>query len=319
MDENYLKALTGTLRSTYNPDPDPPNSQTITVNNDLPIPLLGRWIDSTGRQWVLEVIFPVGQEMQAERPLPNGVFIIWTDVVQGAFVGLSKLDFSPPGPGTTLLVDPTLMLGPGDIGPIPKPNKEVLLPDASMPVVVGAGSVVNGYMIRTQYYRCTDNSFALPPGDQRVLSVTTSSGRQTVSSDLETVSKSMSVSSTAGWGPISASASYSLSQSSTTFQQYTITEESTRFDEVTLSNKTEKTQMYYAWQMQDIISVYSVGTDSQISPMSTVISARMPLIFDGPYDPQAMPAPPKTLEITQDDTELIARLRGHLPPVPKAR
>ena len=111
---------------------------------------------------------------------------------------------------------------------------------------------------------------------------------QKTTSEQTTVAASLGISASAGWGPISASVSTSLSQTSSTFQQVTLTEERTSFVSDTLENKTDKPRMLLIWQLTDIVTVF----EGNGVPLSSIVSRNAPNVIGGPYDPNSLPAAP---------------------------
>jgi hypothetical protein len=164
-----------------------------------------------------------------------------------------------------------------------------------------------GYLVRYQYWRGTDDSYSLPPGDRRTLTVTTTTGLENTTTEQTVVSQSMAASASAGWGPISSNVSYALSESSNTTHTYTITEQTTRYESIELFNFTQDTVMYLAWQMMDVIDVYGLSNGVYV-PGASIVSARAPKIYAGPFKPVAYE--PTGRVPSPEEEALFLRLRS---------
>ncbi len=283
MNDDQRKALTGQLRSNW---PEPSEHGTFEIQNKLEVPIVAFLVDETGLFAPL-LWGGANPQQRSSFECPLGSWVIWADGMLHNFLAVSKLT----DPDKVVVIDRSLTLKPGDIGPIPKPNSDIILPDDSTPVVVGHGKTATGYVVRTQFYHCTADSHCLAPGEIRNIGVSTTTGTQSVSSDMETVSSSLNTSASAGWGPVSASVSTSLNRTSTTFQQYTITSETSSYDQVTLDNSaSDKPMAFYCWQMIDELTIFTKG-DLYVEPTAKITSARVPVVIDGPHDPGDLPEP----------------------------
>lgn len=292
MDAITEAAILNQLRST---NIDPNNSSTITCSNALPVGVSAFvvWSDGTAT-WAGIDMAPLQTVQTSAVPLPDKAYLIWRETVSNAFVCAFLMDWD-------VTKDYSVVRGalcdPGQIGPVPKPTADILVPQDSTKVVVSCGQIAGGTAVRYQYWHVTPDSFSLPPEGSRTYSLSTSTGMQTTSSDITTVASSMSVSSSAGWGPVSASLSYALSTSTTTMHSYTVTEETTRYESVTLPNPAQTIVTYFAWQLMDVVEIY-LNVNSVTTPSAALVSARAPLVFDGPYTPSA-PTPGEARKISQ--------------------
>lgn len=285
MDAITLSAIQNTLVSA---NIDMNTRETITASNVLPFSISAFIVWSDGSSTWAGLDVAGGQTVQSAVTMPDKWYLVWRETVSNAFVCVQFVDFSV---STTYTVTQSNVQNPGDIGPVPQPNKNVIIPQDTARIIVAGGRVAGGTIIRYQYWHSTSDSYTLPPGDTRTYSVTTVEGMTSTSSDSTTVSSAMSSSASAGWGPVSASISYSLSSSSTSMHSYTVFEQTTRFETVTLQNTSSNIVTYVAWQLMDIIEIY-LDVNSVLVPSATISSARVPLIYDGPYNPADLPAPP---------------------------
>lgn len=301
MDALTLAALSGTLTS---PDIDFNNQQSINVSNSTGAALAGFVVMTDGSAiWALDAA--AGADQAEQAPIPNKIYVIWRELYTGAFASVQLIDFDQSLDYSITRVD---LCRPGEIGPLPKPNSDIIVPPDSARVLVGTGSLDNALVVRYQYWHSTGDSYSLPPGDQRTCSVTLTTGMQDTSSDQETVASSTNVSASAGWGPISASVSKSLSHSSTTMHSYTVTSQTTRYDTITLVNSSQESIMYIAWQLMDVIDVFAPSTPG-VGPAASIVSRRPPLIYDGPYNPAALPAPANQRRgVTDEERRFIRSL-----------
>lgn len=280
-------AILNQLQST---DIDFKNAKNITCENDLPIPVSAYLIFSDGSStWTGIDMLPSQASQTSVIQLPDKAYLIWLESVSRAFVCVVFMDFAVT---TDYSIRRGALCGPGEIGPLPVPTADILIPQDSTKVVVSCGTISGGTIVRYQYWHTTSDSYSLPPGDNHTYSVTTSSGLQNTSSEMMTIATSVSSSASAGWGPVSASISYSLSTSTTTMHSYTITEETTRYESLSLSNSGNDVVIYFAWQLMDVVEVY-LNVNSILTPTAALVSARMPLIYDGPYKPHTGQSSPR--------------------------
>jgi hypothetical protein len=300
MDQTTLAAITNQLVSSQI---NTGNCQTVTFSNALPISVSAYIVWSNGTStWAGMAMSPMQASQSSAVAIPDCAYIIWREAVSGAFVCVKETNYSAS------VTDVSIVQGdlcdPGEIGPVPVPTADIQVPPDSAKVVVACGTLAQGSIVRYQYWHCTDDSYCLPAGVQRTYSLTTSSGLQSTSSDMETVASSISASTSAGWGPVSASMSYSLSTSSTTMHSYTVTEETTRFESVTLSNTTADTVLYFAWQLMDVIEVYT-NVNSVVTPTASLISGRTPQLYEGPYALPITKKRPERKGLANDEIALI--------------
>jgi hypothetical protein len=196
-----------------------------------------------------------------------------------------------------ITIDFNTLCVPNDIGDLPKPRiaEKHFIPADSTRILVGCGHF-NGpparkfVITREQYWKLSPDSFTLSPGEESTVSLTTTTGKQEISSSEETISKDLGVSLSAGWGAFSASISASLSTTSTTFQQVTVTNESVQYQSSVRKNTTGKVQMYLKWALTDVITIYEIiqTVGNPVVARASITSTQSPTLIGGPYD---LPSP----------------------------
>ncbi|MFC5804982.1 hypothetical protein [Streptomyces formicae] len=302
MNEIYQTALNGTLVS-------PPKESTaaILVINDTSIPLDLFYVDQSGNlcgrddrgNWVAGL---PGITLDAN----GGNIVITSDcwaysywVAKSHYSGAFAAVLQNLRGKSTLTFSGFDLLDPNDIGPIPEPSADMLIPQDGPSVLVATGLVQHGTTVRTpvntgngeqaglgaavtreQFWHCTGESYSLAPGESRIVSYTVTQGMQDSSSESETTNASVGVSASAGWGPFSASISASLSESSTTSQQLTVSTQTSSFVSSSCHNLGEYPEMNLYWQLTDIATVY----DKDGRPLSSVISGEVPAVVSGPWE-----------------------------------
>lgn len=273
MKPHYQEALNGTLKS-------PPPGQKVTnigFANDLDIPVFIRLVDTQGGLTPPHMI-----ESHKGTTLKEGNvgwYVIFTSVVSGAFVGVIQLNATQ----TEYRVTADLLVRPNAIGKFPVPDYiDTLIPTDSPRVLVGCGTALNNNPVtREQFWQRGTDSYMLAPNEKHTVGYSTTSGMQTTSSSEQEVSESLGMSTSIGWGPISASVSASLSKSSRSLQQLSVSSETTRYETVELSNTTDKPQMYLKWQLTDVITIFQNSIIPQ--PIAAIVQANQPVLIGGPY------------------------------------
>ncbi|MFG3054504.1 hypothetical protein ACGFZP_26580 [Kitasatospora sp. NPDC048239] len=303
MNETYRTALCGTLVS-----PPKKAMAEILIFNDLSVPLDFFYVDQSG-----ELCGRTDGAWTAGLPglllEPNGGNLLvtgdcWADSYwvakshySGAFAAVLQ---NLPGKSTLSFTGADL-LDPNDIGPIPEPSADMLIPQDGPGVLVATGVVQHGAtsrspvtlpegdqaglgvaVTREQFWHCTGESYSLAPGESRTVSYTVTQGMQNSSSETDTTNASVGVSASAGWGPFSASVSASLSESSTTSQQLTVSTQTTSFVSNTYTNLGSYPELNLFWQLTDVATVY----DKDGLPLASVISGEAPTVVSGPWEVQ---------------------------------
>jgi hypothetical protein len=203
-------------------------------------------------------------------------WMLFTEAHSGGFVGV--LQVQNPMPVATITRD--ILQVPGDIGPIPEPGQwGRLIPVDSQRVVVGIGTTANGkHIVREQCWRRMPESYTLAPNETRTVSRTVTAGMERTSSETSTFEASLGLSASAGWGPVSASISASLSRSSTTTHSVAFSRHETSFTSETLTNTNPYAVMFLLWQFTDIVTVYN----GQV-PEASAVTVGQPMVMRGPY------------------------------------
>lgn len=211
-------------------------------------------------------------------------YVLFLTANSGAFVTAYQLPSAP----TTVTITVDMLPNPNAIGAPPKPTSEMIIPSDSPSVLVGCGrTAANLLVTREQFWRRMPDSYSIPPTASKTISLTHFSGRQETSSSLTTIAESVGVSVSAGWGPISASVSASLSRTSSSFQQVSITEEVTSYTSDTINNTNSFTLLYLIWQLTDVITIYNNSGEAAASlvtsvPPSLIVSYNLDQLLNPP-------------------------------------
>lgn len=217
-------------------------------------------------------------EPNANAPVEgtDGDYLVMTSSLSGSFISAYALTSSE----TQYTVDNSVLTEPNDIGSIPQPTTNVLVPVNSPLVMVAISTITpsdsssSNFITREQYWNLQGDSYSLSMGESRTVSYTIVSGRQTTSSSQETVGASIGVDAHAGWGPISAGISASLNAESTTFQQVSVNEQTTSYMSDTVTNSGDDDLVVLRWQMTDVITVFSPS----YQPLASIVSGLNPII-----------------------------------------
>lgn len=312
MKTDYIEALKGHLAS--------PKARTVTpkftpiIINTFDVPVSVVWLTPEGYQDVstMKTVAPgcgVAMRVGKDDVHFEGDCFLVTSRDTGGFMCTVKL-VAPDAkahPKNGYIVGPHDLVQPGDIGPLPEPTPDQPIPNDSPRVVVGASSFKKpaddkggkGHyhhfrIVREQFWHRASNSYSLAPGEERTVNLTTTSGRQQMSSEEKTVQKSLDLGAAVGWGPISASISSSLSSTTTGFQQMTISEQSTTYVSTVLKNDSTVARTVLYWQLIDIVTVF----DFDGKAVSSVSQAANPTLAKSyPPSDKTLPAgrPPQTL------------------------
>ncbi|MFD0258148.1 hypothetical protein ACFXKJ_12240 [Kitasatospora indigofera] len=222
-------------------------------------------------------VIPAGGTSMTQADPTAGWYFLFTAAYSGAFVAV----FETPESGDVTITN-YAVLEPNDIGKFPKPSADVVIPTDSPRIVVGCGLLPNGNtVIREQLWQRLPDSYSIAPGQTKEVNFSVTSGVQSSSSDLSTLEKSVAATAKAGWGPVSASVSASLSSASTTFQQVTATKQTTSFVshrfELRADAPAPETTFY--WQLADCVTVY----DTDGVSLSSLLVGTQPALIGGPY------------------------------------
>jgi hypothetical protein len=300
MTQEYQKALNETLKSTN-------SGQYMDVRflNATEIPLsvylisdkacwLGR--DVLGYGYFVAGAPAIKVAPGAEVGTYGGIdadwYFIFLNSFSGAFVAALRAGTASPPPGGVLTVTCDDLLDPNTIGSVPAPNKSVVIPPDSPRVVVGCGKLANGNtVIREQYWQRLPDSYSISAGAKRTISYTVTSGMENTTSERSQLGAAVMGSTTAGWGPISATVSASLSTNSTSFQQITTNVETTSFVSQRYDNSAGDTaRMFLYWQLTNVLTLF----DPDGTPLSSLIyGSEGPAVIDA--FPRADELPPRPL------------------------
>jgi hypothetical protein len=271
MNPLYQSAIDGTLKS-------PKSTEKITqiqIYNDLDVPIFIRLVDEDGN---LTPAYPISAHGGTNlREIFKGWYAVFTVCHTGAFACV--IEFTG---ATSYRINGSLLVDPNDVGRFPIPSKDILIPSDSARILVGCGLAPNGNpMTREQFWKRSPDSYTLAPGEKRTIGYTTTSGMQTTTSVEQEVATSLGLNASAGWGPISASVSASLSTTSRSMQQVAVSTETTRYETVELSNQDAAPKLFLRWQLMEVLTVFS--KEPEIRPITAIVQAVLPTLIGGPY------------------------------------
>ena len=203
----------------------------LSVQNQLEIPVSLRMVMPTGQLSQSNINAAPGQRSLLVVP------VNWYLLVTG-LDGSILCVLEPPGiearpPVVVSTLDMSL---PGDIGPIPDPTEAIPVPPDTPSILVGGAQVRKAdgtptcYVVRSQYWKRSGESITIVAGEKLTTGHTSMSGTTESSSDSATVAKSLSMSATASWGPLSTSINASLSSSTTVTHQFEAAGQQTRHE-----------------------------------------------------------------------------------------
>lgn len=257
--EQYLN---GTLQSKGNFVTGP-----VTITNNLGVPLMAGVLTLDGSVYSVMGLSP-GKTESKSAPV-NWYWLIWArdGSLASVYAGVATGSLS-------LKIGPTDLSEPGDIGPVPVPTTDVVIPNDSPSILVGYGQAKDKdgkptYLTRSQFWKRSGDSITLAPGESVMTSYTSTTGIQETSSTTETVATSLNASASAGWGPVSASISAGLNTSTTSFQQYVSTQTDTRFESRTYAPDPNSTRMIFRWQLYDVVSVTAAADNKVLAQVTT--------------------------------------------------
>jgi hypothetical protein len=297
--------LSGTLKSTGAAGKDQ-----VTITNGLGVPLMAGFLAPDGS--VYPAIYVAGTSASKQAPA-NWYWLLWARDGSLAAVFAGKASGA-----LSIVIGPADLSEPGDIGPVPVPNPEIVIPNDSPAILVGCGQARDAkggvtYLTRSQFWKRSGDSITLAPNEEVTTSYTSTTGIQETSSTTDTVATSLSASVSAGWGPVSASISAGLNTSSTSFQQYVSTQTDIRFESRTYKPDASDTKMIFRWQLYDVVTVTKADpADPKV--LAQVTTAQHPDVVKV-YKENALPPTPAPLaELSDDDrrglNELLAELQS---------
>jgi hypothetical protein len=256
--------LDGTLASAGSPQ-----VRQVTVESTLGIPVWAGFLTPDGSVYPA-IGVPSSTPVFKNAPI-NWYWLVWA--LDGSLAAVFE-GAQPPANTLSIKVGPADLSSPGDVGPVPTPSADILIPNDSPSVLVGTGRGTasageSTYMTRSQFWKRSGDSITLAPNESVTTGYTSTTGIQETSSDTKTVAESMSASASAGWGPVSASLSASLNTSSTSFQQYVSTQTDSRFESRTYASDPNATRMIFRWQLYDVVTVWSAEGDRVLAQVTT--------------------------------------------------
>lgn len=164
------------------------------------------------------------------------------------------------------------------------------LPGDSPPIVVGTGMLAKNYVVvRTQHWQKSTDSYSLPGCSGLSVTQTQTSGVTRSTSVMSEVAGAVDVTTSLGWGPISAALSASMSRMSSSAQEVSIAEETTATVIHEFANPYQTAMVVFLWQLVDRFYIFEWTTDYELKAMvETIILPSIPRVYDasgGPFPP----------------------------------
>jgi hypothetical protein len=280
----------------------------VTITNNLGVPVVAGVLMLDGSVYPAMEL-PPGKAATKTAPV-NWYWLIWArdGSLASVYAGVAAGSLS-------LAIGPTDLSEPGDIGPVPVPTTDVVIPNDSPSILVGYGQAKDKdgkptHLTRSQFWKRSGDSITLAPGESVVTSYTSTTGIQETSSNTETVATSLNASASAGWGPVSASISAGLNTSSTSFQQYVATQIDSRFESRTYASDPNSTRIIFRWQLYDVVSV-TAAADNRV--LAQVTTAQLPDVVNVWKESELLP-PEAPAEISEAErhqlNELLVELQA---------
>lgn len=277
MNNNDILALQGELASPFGQ----PTISTVNLINPLPLSVNLSWFDADSNLIYFTTV-PAGATLTYNNLISSQTWFMPTLAATGSFIGVFQ---TATGVSSYTV---SLDASPNDIGPLPEPTTDIIIPPDGPRVLIAIGTAANGnVVVREQYWERMSQSYSLAAGETRTYSTTTTEGSQSTTSEQATVAESLGLSATAGWGPISASVSSSISRSTTAFQSYTVSDRVSSYVSDTVTNPGTSASTFFVWQLTDVVTVFSAGGTA----LSGMIMGENPLITSGPWDQSAQLIP----------------------------
>src|SRR3954447_12713530 len=130
----------------------------VTLTNGLNVPVWAGFLAPDG------TVYPLVQASTL-TPVNTSGPINWYWVVWGLDGGLLGVFAPVTSSPLTITVGAADLSDPGDIGPVPTPSSDVLIPDDSQSVLVGCGQAKNDtgttYIMRSQFWKRSGDSITL--------------------------------------------------------------------------------------------------------------------------------------------------------------
>lgn len=194
----------------------------------------------------------------------------------------------------------TVAVGPDDLGEVNNPGLPGIpgvlptpassgspLPGDSPPIVVGTGTLPKGFIVvRTQCWQKAADSYSLPPQAGLSVTQTETSGVTSSTSDMKEVATMIDISTSLGWGPISASLSASMGRTSSASQEVTISDETTATVQREYSNPYAIPMVVLLWQLVDRYYIIHKSAAYPLKAMiENVVLPPIPRVYDADGNP----------------------------------
>lgn len=248
MNQTYLQALGGLLKSVS--DSSAVNVQFVN-NTDMTVQVF--WLNYSGERVSYGTIAP-------HSTLNMNTFVTHGWLFAANATGGFLCAYQIVANTTAYPINYSALVAPNDIGPPPQRTGTMLIPPDGPRILIEAALAANGVLVqREQYWRMANSSYSLAVGESKVIQYVTRTGVEQTSSSQSTIAAELGASVTAGWGPVSASISASLSTTSTTSRGFTVTQQQS-VDVVTeLDNTTQSDITVFQWQLIDEVTVVKNG------------------------------------------------------------
>ena len=272
----YQKLLDGTFEAELDVGSPPIKSYLIENKTPTPVKFRSWWLSVKLEAPITFPILNPGERIDLDiiKSFPGlikGDCLIYECALTGSFMGAHIVD-QPLEPVSNGVFDeylkPFIILN-GGISPKdfikpnvlfnpPAPTGEILIPPDSPRILVGAGYAPQGssggwnILIHEQYWKRSDHSCSVPPNSEKTIIFTHKTGRVESSSSLKTTSETLGTSLSAGWGPVSASISGSISHTTSSTHSVTLSDSNSVSVQDTFKNESsEDEELYLYWQVID--------------------------------------------------------------------
>jgi Insecticidal Crystal Toxin, P42 len=276
---------------------DPPPIPTFfEVSNLLPLPIFVYYLNDTGQKLRAGtgldqnqngdmVRIEASDEVEPRRapatiPIPSAKYVVvsaWT----GAFICQLNAQEKPPG-----LVHKNRLTAPNSF-PFPTRSQYQVIPPDSGRVLVGIGHANGNVVLREQFWHLAPDSYMLAPSSKHVISTSKTHGVRETNETQSTMATSLGLSASGGWGPVSASLSAALNETSSSSQQVSISLEETRYETIEQTNASKDAVMYLKWQLIDVFTVFGKDpkrAEAGIVPLCSASIYQTPTLVDAPYN-----------------------------------
>lgn len=270
-DPIYRQALANTLNTT---DPSA-DLHDLKLKNHLYIPIGYTPVGTDGRHGLTRTLNNNESSDSQDYKSNLHVYHIITNALTGAFLAVFKLAKNTSyDPGKDGHYD--FLFQPNTIGVPPVANNLIPIPANSWSVVVGISDKIktsdgeDAVVVREQSWNMSGTSYSLAPGETKQITVSHEFGRESTTSDSNTMASSVGTSVSGGWGPISAKISASLSATSSCSHDVSIRESESSSQVETLENKYDTSLMVYFWKLMDTVTIYKLDNDTATEALGSV-------------------------------------------------